>query len=497
MNMRLLSSSRWTALLLVGVLVIILFAGQPVSSAQPDQMGFFGLNTYITGLERNLNDGPDGIAHLVNLGREAGAGWSREELSWANMEPGTKGIFTWGHYDTRILQLAEAGYGIVGMLLTTPEWARKGECVGSYWCPPANPQDYADFVRAIVERYDGDGHDDAPGSPRVAAWQIWNEPNYQETWPGSPEEYGRLLVAGYTAAKASDPTAVVATGGIYVYDGSHGISFLGNALDAVPEAYQSFDVLAIHPFMPDVPPDHTHVPGNPHMPQIITMWGRIWNTRNWMGQRGFGDRPLWITEVGWTTCNPDRGYCSDEVRKDEQQQANYLVRTHAIALALGVQHLSTFQLEDKFDGEAGNYWQEMGIVDTRGNGYRKKAAYTAYQVMADLLAGAAFEGFGPANTYTFNEGNPYGANPEARYHLRFRRPDGALVDVLWRNRGTEQVTVPLEPGLQAEVITRDGQHTPAAGSVALVVGEEPVYVHQAASLIPPASIQLYLPFVSR
>ncbi|NJN65480.1 MAG: hypothetical protein HC884_01590, partial [Chloroflexaceae bacterium] len=140
MSMRLFFASRLTALFLVGVLVSpTLFAEQPIPSAQPDQIGFFGLNTYLTGLERNQNDDLDGIEYLVGLGREAGAGWAREELSWANMEPSIKGIFTWGHYDTRILQLADAGYGIIGMLLTTPGWARKGECIENYWCPPRQP----------------------------------------------------------------------------------------------------------------------------------------------------------------------------------------------------------------------------------------------------------------------------------------------------------------------------------------------------------------------
>jgi hypothetical protein len=447
----------------------------PARAQQPAPIGFFGMNTYITGLERQETDYDEGVATLVEMGRAAGVTWAREELSWANLEPAIKGTWNWQPYDTRIIQLAEAGYGIIGMLLTTPGWARKAECKDSYWCPPADPQDYADFVSAIVERYDGDGTDDAPGSPRVAAWQIWNEPNYTETWPASPAEYGALLLAGGQAAKAADPTATVVSGGVYVYDGGYGIKFLGAALDAVPEAATSIDVIAIHPYMPDSPPDRVDIPG------LITIWGRIANTQSWMSQRGLA-LPLWITEVGWSTCDPDRAYCPPEIGKTEQQQANYLLRSHFIALALGVQHLSYFQLEDKFDGAVGNYWQEASILG-EGRAYRQKPAYTAYAVMIHYLKGATFTGFGSANTFAYD---PYIANPVATYHMRFIRPDGSLVDVLWRNSGTQQVRLPLEAGVSAHLVTWDGTSTPATDPATVTVGEEPVYLVQAAGGSEPA-----------
>lgn len=247
-----------------------------LAQAQPSQLSFLGLNTYFTGLERISRDGDDGMAALIASGRAMGASWGREELSWGNIERSAKGRWDWNPFDQRLSDMARSGYGIIGMLLTTPKWARVGDCnvrmnryAGSgvyaqdYWCPPANVQDYADYVRAVVERYDGDGVDDAFGSPRVAAWQLWNEPNAWETWPGSPAEYGALMVAGYAAAKAADPTAIVATGGLYVFDGGwsdgrghqDGLRFLGAAIDAVPAAANAFDALAIHPYMPDVAPD--------------------------------------------------------------------------------------------------------------------------------------------------------------------------------------------------------------------------------------------------
>jgi hypothetical protein len=452
----------------------------PVPLDQQEQITPFGMNTYITGLERNNEDGDSGVAQLLSLGRAAGVAWAREEMSWANLEPNEQGEMNYQYYDERVLQLAQAGYGIVGVLLTTPEWAQVDDCasregrIADYWCPPANPQDFADFVGTVVEHYDGDGIDDAPGSPRVAVWQIWNEPSTRGTWPGSAAEYGALLAAGYQAAKAADPSALVITGGVYLYDGlgtdpNDGLPFLNAAIAAVPDAAQSFDALAIHPYMPTAAPDA------PVIFSTITMWGRIANAQNWLQAQG-GNRPLWITEVGWSTCVPEQAGCNPDVAMSEEQQANYLVRTYALALAQGVQHISYFQLEDKFDGESGIFWGEASVLGTDAEDYRQKPAYQAYRVLTQQLAGLQFSDFGTHNTFAYN---PAVENPPALYHLRFTDDAGVVVDMLWSTAGPQTVTFAPDAGATAEWITRDGNATPISGpSVALEVGEQPVYVRQ-------------------
>jgi hypothetical protein len=533
--------------------------GQPVpfgdtsgiseADAQRLQLSFFGLNTYFTGLERNSRDGEAGVAALVARGRQVGAAWAREELSWGNLERAGKGRWDWAIFDRRLLAAAEGGYGIIAMLLTTPAWARVGDCAArieryaaagvrslDYWCPPANPQDYADYVRAVVERYDGDGADDAPGSPRVAAWQIWNEPNHWETWPGTPAEYAAILQAGYAAAKAADPRAIVATGGLYILDGGwadeaghqDGLRFLDAALAARPAAWGSFDALAVHPYMPDTAPDQPGLYG------AVTLWGRLATARAWLDQRtarlGGAPRPLWVSELGWSTCSAAESDCfagaallaaagSPEgaspagpflgpsaasvyagqaaaedgpaaglatagpklaalIGKTEQQQADYLVRAHGIALALGVQHMSWFQLEDKFDGAAGNFWEEAAIFRTAAQGYGPKPAAVAYSTLVAQLGAASFVGFGPLHSFAYSPA----ASPVARFHLRFRTADNYLVDLLWRNSGAEVATLPIEPGATATLLNRDGAARPLAveGGVArLSLGESPVYLRRA------------------
>jgi len=549
-----MTTPRFSALFAVILLTLSalapLSAAPPRLSSQPDRLSFFGLNTYFTGLERNSRDGEAGVATLIARGRQIGAAWAREELSWGNLERAGKGRWEWELFDRRLLAAAESGYGIIGMLLTTPAWARVADCPArleryaaagvrslNYWCPPANPQDYADYVRAVVERYDGDGIDDAPGSPRVAAWQIWNEPNHWETWPGSPAEYAAILQAGYAAAKAADPSAIVATGGLYVLDGGwtdgvghqDGLRFLDAAIAARPAAWGSFDALAVHPYMPDSAPDQPGLYG------AATLWGRLTTARAWLDQRtasrGGLPRPIWISELGWSTCTAAESDCyvgaallaeagphadgasfpglflgptasavyaeqlaeaeqqaelaaaeaelAALIGKTEQQQADYLVRSYGIAMALGVRHLSWFQLEDKFDGTARNFWEEAAIFRTAAQGYGPKPAAVAYSTMVAQLGAASFVGFGPLHSFAYSPG---AANPVARFHLRFRTADNYHIDLLWRNSGTEIAALPLEPGVTATLLNRDGAALPLAvedGVAHISLGESPLYLRHA------------------
>lgn len=545
---------RRVCVLLAGLVVagLILPAGgggTPVAAqSQPGRISFFGMNTYFTGLERNSRDGVAGVSTLITKGREVGAAWAREELSWGNLERDGRGIWRWEPFDSRLLEAARAGYGIVGMLLTTPAWARVPDCAArinryaeagvradDYWCPPANAQDYANFVRTVVERYDGDGRDDAPGSPRVAVWQLWNEPNAWETWPGSPAEFAELLLAGYGAAKAADPSAIVAVGGLYVFDGSwndgvghrDGLSFMNDVLAARPAAWASFDALAVHPYMPDVAPDQPGLYG------AVTLWGRLLTARAWLEERartlGGPPRPIWISEVGWSTCTPaepdcyagaalaaapasadgppapdwrltlgpsaSAAYPAEDgpataspgldalIGKSEDAQASYLTRAHGIALALGVQHMSWFQLEDKFDGSARNFWEEAAIFRTAAAGYAPKPAAVAYATLTRQLGSASFIGAGPLHNYAHVSNGPA---PTARFDMRFQSADRRIIDLIWRNSGTEELAMPLEPGRSVELISRDGAALPVrieGGAAHFSVGESPVYVVQS---VPPA-----------
>ncbi len=123
------------------------------------------------------------------MGREAGVKWSREDFSWARIEP-EKGRFDWSYYDG-LLDCAKRNgitvYAIVGY------W--------SAWTKPYTEEgidDYVRFLRELVKRYHKD----------IKQWEIWNEPNIF-FWQGPKELYATLLTKSYAAVKDVDPTAQV------------------------------------------------------------------------------------------------------------------------------------------------------------------------------------------------------------------------------------------------------------------------------------------------
>lgn len=453
-------------------------------SSQPDAVSFWGMNLYLTKRERRTAG--DDLVALADLARGGGVQWTREELPWDLIEPRDDQFST--VYDEGLRLAADKGFGIVGMLLTTPAWARDPACAGSYWCPPADVAEFAEFAGWMAERYDGDGRDDAPGSPRVAAWQIWNEPNDTALWPavgggeaGRRLRYGQMLVAAYAAIKAADPTATVVIGGTYIYDGScaggvcDGFNFLnaeGGVFRQVPAARQAFDVFAVHPYIP------TDQPDAPTIPRVITLEGRLRTARAWLDDPSVGrpDAPIWVTELGWCTAP---GACPGGAAVSEAQQATYLARSLVIAQHAGVAHLSWFQFEDAFD-DPGRVWANAAIVRQRdGGGYPVKPAYTAYQTLAAQLAGAAPAGRGPLNTHVYDPGAPLGAGGGV-YDYRYTR-GAAVIDVIWSPDRHGPARLPVAAGRSVALVALDGSVaplTPSGGAVDIAIGAAPILVVQ-------------------
>ncbi len=448
-------------LIVLLVLLTLLPSGDPARSAarQPGlPPALFGLNMYLTGRERSDAE----ATALLGMAIPIGARWTREEISWAAWGRDTQNSF----YDRRLGQIANAGVGIIGMLLTTPKEYRSSDCVRyanetdqpEYWCAPTDMAAYARWAAQVVERYDGDGNDDAPGSPRVAAWEIWNEPDMDGTWlpHADAAAYAQMLRLAHDAIMAADPTATVLNGGAYTFDAVGQGGFMDRVVDLA--GWDSFDVLSIHPWLIDhAPDDPSLINAREHFD--VTIPGRIEMVKRWIAAHG-GGKPIWITEMGWSTCG---GSCAPQFAKSDDEQANYMVRSFVLAAAAGVEHVSYFQLEDKFAG-AQQPWGPAAIV--RDN-LTPKPAYTAYGAMVAQLQFARYLGVGPLH------------RPGILADYRFDLGDGGSVDVLWSLGGAAAGTFPLTAGLSATLIDRDGGESGVAGTQArLNLSARPIYLRQ-------------------
>ncbi|NTW01381.1 MAG: glycoside hydrolase family 5 protein, partial [Oscillochloris sp.] len=443
-------------LLTLLTLFALFLPGSPARSAsrQPDlPPSIFGLNMYITGRERSDTE----AAALLDMAVPIGARWTREEISWAAWGPGDENRF----YDRRISQIADAGIGIIGMLLTTPKEYRDPSCVSyaestnqpAYWCAPTDMAAYAQWAAMVVERYDGDGKDDASGSPRITAWEIWNEPDLDGTWlpHADPGAYAQMLSLANKAIKAADPTARVLNGGVYTFDAVGQGGFMDRVVELA--GWDSFDVLSIHPWLID------HAPDDPSLINTrerfdVTLPGRLDLVKRWIASHG-GGKPIWITEMGWSTCG---GSCASQFAKSEDEQADYMVRSIVLAAAAGVEHVSYFQLEDKFGG-AQQPWGPAAIVR---DDLSPKPAYTAYGTMVAQLQFATYKGTGPLHR----------TGVVADY--RFDLGNGESIDVLWSLGKTTTASFPLTSGLSAALVDRSGSESMLNGQQAnLSLSQQP------------------------
>ena len=85
-----------------------------------------------------------------------------EFVSWGNLEP-KQGQWQWGPLDNLVIEYQAAGFSHMQLLLSAESpWASRAP--GRDLMPKDEFQaDYVRYVTQVVERYDGDGLDDAPG----------------------------------------------------------------------------------------------------------------------------------------------------------------------------------------------------------------------------------------------------------------------------------------------------------------------------------------------
>ncbi|MFL5732584.1 MAG: hypothetical protein ACJ78Q_05225 [Chloroflexia bacterium] len=423
------------------------------SAATLNTRSFFGMNLYITGLERPKDE----KLALLDAARDLGVRWSREEMSWANLEPDRKGVYNWGAYDPWINALTKGGFNIVGSIQTTPYWASgvKPTEPEWYWNVPRNPQDFADFAYAAAQHYAG----------KIHVWEIWNEPDVEMTFKcGGCDRaavYAQMLALSYAGIKKADPDATVLIGGLSIHDYNNlGMAFLDRVV-AASGGKLNFDVLSIHPYMPDRPPESTDpktvVQNFPYRLQFASRW---------LDAHGASNKEIWITEDGYSTCSPCNG-----LGVSENEQASRLVRLHAIAMAAPkVTHFDYFQLNDKFNAGPDDLWGNMAIMR---NDMSYKPASKAYKVMTQQLEGATYAGQGPLMRAVPNRWQ----QQFDRYDYKFTK-GSTTIHVMWTTGAPETVQVPVsQPHVTALTIGGQTVNSPRQGnSVIVTVSESPLYV---------------------
>lgn len=212
----------------------------------------------------------------LELMRKAGVDVLRVSLGWDEVEP-ERGRFDFAFWDAFIrMAVDDFGIRLLPYVAYTPRWAvhpaaQTREDTWRY--PPADPGAWSEALRALASRYE----------KRIGSWELWNEPDNQDYWRGTPAEFAALVKAGAAAVRRGAPQAQVVLGGI-AWDTEFLATLfrderLGDSVDVV-NAHAYFETWNASPL--EALDDYVH-----RLRRIVDRWGR--------GQ------PVWLAEVGYSS----------------------------------------------------------------------------------------------------------------------------------------------------------------------------------------------------
>lgn len=268
---------------------------------------------------------PDLAVRDLQLIHDMGFGWVKQGFAWRDIETNVKGEYDWWKPDTIVQQVEDAGLNLVVRLDHQPFWAQADPDVPLNNAPPGDFQDFAGFCGALASRYEG----------RIAAYQVWNEPNLTREWGNElpdPDAYTELLRVCFEAIKDADPEAIVISAGLAPTGQTPPVAipdttFLQGMYDAGAGDY--FDVLGLNAPGYAAPPEMSPEEAAEVYKHRSFTFRRVEDMRKIMVENGDEDKQVAILEMGWTTDEVNEGYRWHAV--DAETQADYLVRAYQYA----------------------------------------------------------------------------------------------------------------------------------------------------------------------
>jgi hypothetical protein len=284
---------------------------------------------------------------------------------------------------------------------------------------------FADYAAAVAEHYG-----------TAADYEVYNEfdVGFNDGACGRTADcYLQLLEPTYYAIKAAVPDARVVGPATARID----LDWLSRLIEL--GGLEFLDVVSVHTYDYPKPPEGR---GEAKLKQLKALL------------RQHGDKPLWVTEYGWSTSRS----------VTDATQAKYLVRGSVLLRAAGATRMFVYDLIE--DGTTPSERQHhFGIVRNGGDGLRSlapKQAYVAYAVMARMLEGVHYEREGDVGRGT--------------HAHEFRGGGGHRTLVLW-STVAKSVRVSSEaPVTVTSMLGATSTYDPRNGSVDLELDDRPVYV---------------------
>lgn len=203
-------------------------------------------------------------------------------------------IFPFADWDQKNLaNLADCKVSDIDEFLSKNDKKGRGVHLSYYRCNPNDWVAYQKFVKAIVERYDGDGVNDMPGLKiPIKYWEVLNEPDLQYKsnllygendrstfYRQGPTEYAQLLVETSKAIRLADPEAKILIAAPAGAD-ERAFSFYREVFKNAG-TWNAFDIGNIHCIDNDQKTHDFNV--DPY--------------KKMLAESGIANKPIWVTEA--------------------------------------------------------------------------------------------------------------------------------------------------------------------------------------------------------
>jgi len=315
---------------------------------------------------KNLNGMVDVGSKWIRISGAAGIVWDMIEK--------TKGTYDWKNADDIISDFAQKG---INILVTVGPSNKTYQSERGYF--PSDINAYNSFLIKAVERYDGDGINDAPGSPIVAAWQISNEVDSKAEWSDTPENYAKLMKESYRVIKSANSHARVVIAGMAGPDGISKYSQILNYMN--DDVY--FDVFDFHWHATSGGDYKKHKTRDPN--RSVNFDDYLNKIKSILNDNGYKNAKIWSTEMSASDINPEG--------QTEKSQAVDLIKRYVYPGSKGVSTIfwGTLYEQSGFGGVSGNtnYFNTQGLINNPNNDGKshKKLSYYTYKKMVEMLEG--------------------------------------------------------------------------------------------------------------
>lgn len=244
------------------------------------------------------------LKKTVDFWSALGIQWLRLSVIWEHLFPDARGEVceTYLSRCEKVMDLCDAaGIKYYLQLGATPRWASSRPDEKDFWAyPPKDSRDFDDYVRFIAKRFGN----------RITHYEIGNETDWH-FWHGTDREYVSQLIRSAVILKALDNDALVLNGGL----SSDGV--YGSGHKHMRNGYlQTLFDLGAGPYI-DIFNEHMYTADITQALYRINRFYRV------MKENDAGDKPIWITEIGYSTFK----------ERTDEQQAAYIRDMYTVLLA--------------------------------------------------------------------------------------------------------------------------------------------------------------------